>query len=88
MKIKMKQSKQGSPNGIAVMMYSANKEYDIPEDLALSFLRQGLAESVKPMPAAPNDTLEGDPDGDKEPKKKDPKGAPENKARKGAPENK
>lgn len=38
MKIKMKKTDFGSPDGITVLKYFINKEYDIPDALAKSFV--------------------------------------------------
>lgn len=36
----------GSPDGITVREYDKGKEYDLPEDLANSFLKLKVANSV------------------------------------------
>jgi len=41
-KIKMTESKKGSPNGTTVINYIAGKEYDLPEGLANVFVNKLL----------------------------------------------
>jgi hypothetical protein len=43
MRIKMKIMQSGSPNGINVIPYYAGQEYDVPESLGESFVKQGVA---------------------------------------------
>ena len=49
MLVKMKKSERGSPNGIKVVYYQAEQEYDIPESLYDVFVnKMKIAESVDP----------------------------------------
>jgi len=62
MNIRMLQTTRGSPDGIQVFEYRAGEKYDLPDDLAGVFLREGWAEEDKelvletkagPQPEAP-----------------------------------
>lgn len=61
MKIRMLQSRPGSPDGVFVQWYERGLEYDFASpgetSLANVFLREGWAELVEPkaQPAAPED---------------------------------
>lgn len=48
MRIKMKETRFGSPNGIAVNEYEKDKSYDVTADLAKDFLAAGVAISDEP----------------------------------------
>lgn len=48
MKVKMKQDKKGSPDGIQVIDYKEGKTYDMPDVLADAFIARKLAVGVKP----------------------------------------
>ncbi len=43
MKIKMLKTRQGSPDGISVVTYCADDVVDIPDELAIVFLRKRWA---------------------------------------------
>ena len=49
MKIRMKETKLGSPDGVQVIDYQKGKTYDLPERLAGAFVKQGWALVVKPQ---------------------------------------
>ena len=49
MKIKMKETKKGSPDGVLVFDYQKGKTYDPPESLATAFVRAGWASLVIPQ---------------------------------------
>lgn len=58
MLVVMKETKKGSPNGITVNVYNKDQEYDLPENLAKTFLKMGACKMVtvpenKNMGAAP-----------------------------------
>ena len=62
MNIRMLKTMRGSPDGIQVFEYRAGQKYDLPDDLAGVFLREGWAEEDKelvletkaePQPEAP-----------------------------------
>ena len=56
MKVKMMTTTKGSPNGIKVNTYEGGQEYDIPEELAVVFLKEGYGiEPPKMMRGAPSD---------------------------------
>ncbi len=46
-KVRMLKTKAGSPDGIQVFDYQAGQKYDLPESLAVVFLRDGWAEEDK-----------------------------------------
>lgn len=46
MKIKMLKTRQGSPDGITVNTYTSGDMVDIPDELALIFLRHRWARKV------------------------------------------
>lgn len=46
MKIKMKTTMSGSPNGIKVNKYNKDESYDVNENLANVFLKMGAAEII------------------------------------------
>ena len=47
MKICMLKTQNGSPNGIRVVTYKKDVEYDIPDSLANVFIKMKVAEIVK-----------------------------------------
>ena len=53
-KVRMLTTKAGSPDGIQVLDYQAGQKYDLPESLAVVFLRDGWAEEDKEL--APPET--------------------------------
>lgn len=55
MKVKMKQDKKGSPDGIQVIDYKEGKIYDMPDVLAEAFIDRKLAVAVK----SPETKVEG-----------------------------
>lgn len=48
-RIRMIQTKHGSPDGIQVFQYQAGQVYTIPDELANVFLAQGWAEEEKTL---------------------------------------
>lgn len=48
MKVRMKEDKRGSPDGINVIDYEKGKTYDMPDVLAKPWIKKGLAVAVKP----------------------------------------
>lgn len=48
-RIRMIQTRYGSPDGIQVLQYQAGQVYSIPDDLANVFLSQGWAEEDKTL---------------------------------------
>jgi len=53
-KVRMLTTMAGSPDGIQVLDYQAGQKYDLPERLAVIFLREGWAEEDKEL--APPET--------------------------------
>jgi len=49
MKIRMKDTKKGSPDGVLVNEYQKRRIYDLPDRLADAFVRAGWASIVKPQ---------------------------------------
>jgi hypothetical protein len=49
MNIRMLKTMRGSPDGIQVFEYRAGQKYDLPDDLAQVFLREGWAEEDKEL---------------------------------------
>jgi hypothetical protein len=49
MNIRMLKTMRGSPDGIQVFEYQAGQKYDLPDDLAGVFLREGWAEEDKEL---------------------------------------
>jgi hypothetical protein len=45
-KIKMNHSTQGSPDGMRVLNYQKNYEYEVPDGLATAFITMGAAKAV------------------------------------------
>ena len=48
-KVRMLTTMAGSPDGIQVFDYQAGQKYDLPERLAVVFLREGWAEEDKEL---------------------------------------
>jgi len=48
-RIRMIQTRHGSPDGIQVFQYQAGQVYTVPDDLANIFLSQGWAEEDKTL---------------------------------------
>lgn len=46
MKIRMRETREGSPDGVCVLVYCKGETYDVPEELAETFIREGWAESI------------------------------------------
>jgi hypothetical protein len=55
MKIKMKHTRYGSPDGVRVDEYKKGETYDIRETLATIFLKEGWAVKVDPAPRRTKD---------------------------------
>lgn len=55
MKIKMLQTRSGSPNGVSTVLYEKDREYEIPDELAQIFLKEKWARPVgkKDLGSAP-----------------------------------
>ena len=47
MKIRMLKTKNGSPDGLAVLTYDEDKVYELPEDLARVFIKQKWAKRLR-----------------------------------------
>lgn len=52
MRVQMRGTHRGSPDGINVESYDEGKHYDLPSDLAEVFVREGWAVAVEAPPAA------------------------------------
>jgi len=65
MKVRMVSTQKGSPNGIAIKLYTKGKVYDVPDELGKVFLQESWAEKLR--------------DVEKKTVKKALKAAPENK---------
>ena len=48
MKVRMKEDKQAAPDGINIIDYKKGRTYDMPEELAKEFIKQGVVAAVKP----------------------------------------
>ena len=57
MKVRMKETKKGSPDGVQVFEYKKGRTYDLPDRLANAFVRAGWATAVKP-PKPPEEKIE------------------------------
>ena len=57
MKVRMKETKKGSPDGVEVNEYKKGRTYDLPDRLAGAFVRAGWATVVKP-PKPPEEEKE------------------------------
>jgi len=53
MKIRMLSTQKGSPDGIQVNEYEVGQKYDLPQGLAMVFLKLGWAEEDKDLGSAP-----------------------------------
>ena len=49
MKVRMKETKKGSPDGVQVFDYKKGRTYDLPDRLSEAFVRAGWASLVKPQ---------------------------------------
>ncbi len=47
MKIRMLKTKNGSPDGMAVLTYAEDRVYELPEDLARVFIKQKWAKRLR-----------------------------------------
>lgn len=64
-KVRMLQTQRGSPDGVHVHVYEQGQTYDLPESLAVVFLRQQWAEEVmeeQPEPAATHPEADAEAD--------------------------
>lgn len=43
MKIKMLETRMGSPDGVSVLAYTGGEQYEVPDDLGLVFITEGWA---------------------------------------------
>jgi hypothetical protein len=57
-KIKMKETKPGSPDGIQVISYKAGEVYDIPVALAKAFVNEKWAEPWPPVKKPADEPVE------------------------------
>ena len=48
MKVRMRQDKKGSPDGVEIVDYKKGKTYNMPTELAEAFVDQKYASAVKP----------------------------------------
>lgn len=55
MRIKMLQTRRGSPDGFLSRRFYKGKTYNLPDSLACSFLRNGWAYNVEPEIVAEGD---------------------------------
>ncbi len=46
MKIKMLETRMGSPDGVSVLSYSEGEQYELPDGLAQVFIAEGWAKAV------------------------------------------
>jgi len=46
MKIKMLETRLGSPDGVSVLSYAEAEQYEVPDDLGQAFLAEGWAKAV------------------------------------------
>jgi hypothetical protein len=53
MKIKMLETRLGSPNGVLVLPYTEGEEYELPDSLGRVFLTEGWARAVDGRSKAP-----------------------------------
>lgn len=49
MRVRMLQAQRGSPDGINVFEYKAGEKYELPDELAMIFLKYGWAEEDKEL---------------------------------------
>ena len=74
-KIKMLETRTGSPDGIIVRSYTQGEQYELPDALAAIFIAEGWAKpAVRKIPGAAGEGIPG-------PGKKDRGAAVENKSR-------
>ena len=55
MKLKMLETRSGSPDGVSTVLYKKNREYELPDDLACVFIKEKWARTVgkKDLGSAP-----------------------------------
>lgn len=55
MKLKMLETRSGSPDGVSTVLYEKNREYELPDDLACVFIKEKWARTVcqKDLGSAP-----------------------------------
>lgn len=61
MRVRMLQTRRGSPDGIRAELYLAGQLYDLPAALAKPWLARGIAEEDKLVPSAPETKVEPGP---------------------------
>lgn len=88
MKVRMKEDKSGSPDGINVIEYKKGKTYDLPKELAEAWIDRELAVAVKGK--APKETKVEEPEETKvdEPEEQQEPPGPEEPEEKEPPETK
>ncbi len=55
MKIKMLETRSGSPDGVSTVLYEKDREYELPDDLACVFIKEKWARTAckKDLGSAP-----------------------------------
>lgn len=55
MKLKMLETRSGSPDGVSTVLYEKDREYELPDDLACVFIKEKWARTVgkKDLGSAP-----------------------------------
>ncbi|MCH8209415.1 MAG: hypothetical protein IIA62_10255 [Nitrospinae bacterium] len=55
MKLKMLETRSGSPDGVSTVLYEKDREYELPDDLACVFIKETWARTVgkKDLGSAP-----------------------------------
>ena len=46
MKLKMLETRSGSPDGVSTVLYERDREYELPDDLAYVFIKEKWARTV------------------------------------------
>ncbi len=46
MKLKMLETRSGSPDGVSTVLYEKDREYELPDDLACVFIKEKWARTV------------------------------------------
>lgn len=58
MRVTMRETRQAAPDGVSLVSLIAGQEYDLPPDLARSYLARGLASEPKSKGPAPENKAE------------------------------
>ncbi len=55
MKLKMLETRSGSPDGVSTVLYEKDREYELPDDLACVFVKEKWAQTIgkKDLGSAP-----------------------------------